>query len=81
MTSLWMIYWLEVLGSLQNAIFIIFSVFTIVLVLYGISELTKDSEEIKNINVLKKRRYNLVGYDICDKFYSIKRDSKENVFD
>lgn len=54
MTSLWMIYWLEVLGSLQNAIFIIFSVFTIVLVLYGISELTKDSEEIKNINVLKK---------------------------
>lgn len=54
MTSLWMIYWLEVLESLQNAIFIIFSVFTIVLVLYGISELTKDSEEIKNINVLKK---------------------------
>lgn len=54
MTSLWMIYWLEVLGALQNAIFIIFSVFTIVLVLYGISELTKDSEEIKNINVLKK---------------------------
>lgn len=54
MTSLWMIYWLEVLGSLQNAIFIIFSVFAIVLVLYGISELTKDSEEIKNINVLKK---------------------------
>lgn len=81
MTSLWMIYWLEVLGSLQNAIFIIFSVFTIVLVLYGISELTKNSEERKDINVLKKRRYNLVNYAICNKLYSIKRDSKENVFD
>lgn len=54
MTSLWMIYWLEVLESLQNAIFIIFSVFTIVLVLHGISELAKNSEERKDINVLKK---------------------------
>ena len=54
MTSLWLIYWLEVLESLQNAIFIIFSVFTVVLVLYGISELTKNSEERKDINVLKK---------------------------
>lgn len=54
MTSLWLIYWLEVLESLQNAIFIILSVFTIVLVLYGISELTKNSEEKKDINVLKK---------------------------
>lgn len=54
MTSLWLIYWLEVLGSLQNAIFIILSVFTIVLVIYGINELTKDSEERKDINVLKK---------------------------
>lgn len=54
MSSLWLIYWLEVLGSLQNAIFIILSVFTIVLVIYGINELTKDSEEKKDINVLKK---------------------------
>lgn len=54
MTSLWLIYWLEVLESLQNAIFIILSVFTIVLVIYGIGELTKDSEEKKDINVLKK---------------------------
>lgn len=54
MTSLWMIYWLEVLESLQNAIFIIFSAFTIVLVIYGLNELTKNSEERKDINVLKK---------------------------
>lgn len=54
MSSLWLIYWLEVLGSLQNAIFIILSVFTTVLVIYGINELTKDSEERKDINVLKK---------------------------
>lgn len=54
MISPWTIYWLGVLESLQSTIFIILSVFTIVLVLYGISELTKDSEEIKNINVLKK---------------------------
>ena len=54
MTSLWMIYWLEVLESLQNAIFIILSVFTIVLVIYGLNELTKNSEEKKDINVLKK---------------------------
>ena len=54
MTSLWLIYWLEVLESLQNAIFIILSVFTIVLVIYGIGELTKNSEEKKDINVLKK---------------------------
>lgn len=54
MTSLWMIYWLEVLGSLQNAIFIILSVFTIVLVIYGLNELTKDSEERKDFNTLKK---------------------------
>ena len=54
MTSLWLIYWLEVLGSLQNAIFIILSVFTIVLVIYGLNELTKNSEERKDINVLKK---------------------------
>ena len=53
-TSLWLIYWLEVLGSLQNAIFIIFSVFTIVLVIYGLNELTKNSEERKDISVLKK---------------------------
>lgn len=33
-TSLWLIYWLEVLGSLQNVIFIILSAFTIVLVIY-----------------------------------------------
>lgn len=80
-TSLWLIYWLEVLGSLQNAIFIILSVFTIVLVIYGLNELTKNSEERKDISVLKKRNYNLVGYTICDKPYSNKRDSKENVFD
>lgn len=54
MTSLWLIYWLEVLGSLQNAIFIILSVFTIVLVIYGLNELTKNSEERKDISVLKK---------------------------
>lgn len=53
-TSLWLIYWLEVLGSLQNAIFIILSVFTIVLVIYGLNELTKNSEERKDISVLKK---------------------------
>lgn len=53
-TSLWLIYWLEVLGSLQNAIFIILSVFTIVLVIYGLDELTKNSEERKDISVLKK---------------------------
>ena len=54
MISPWTIYWLGVLESLQNAIFIIFSVFTIVLVLHGISELAKNSEERKDINVLKK---------------------------
>lgn len=54
MISPWIIYWSEVLGSLQNAIFIILSVFTIVLVIYGINELTKNSEERKNISVLKK---------------------------
>ena len=54
MTSIWLIYWLEVLGSLQNAIFIILSVFTIVLVIYGLNELTKNSEERKDISVLKK---------------------------
>ena len=53
-TSLWLIYWLEVLRSLQNAIFIILSVFTIVLVIYGLNELTKNSEERKDISVLKK---------------------------
>lgn len=53
-TSLWLIYWLEVLGSLQNVIFIILSVFTIVLVIHGINELTKNSEERKDISVLKK---------------------------
>lgn len=53
-TSLWLIYWLEVLGSLQNAIFIILSAFTIVLVIYGLNELTKNSEERKDISVLKK---------------------------
>lgn len=51
-TSLWLIYWLEVLGSLQNAIFIILSVFTIVLVIYGLNELTKNSEERKDISVI-----------------------------
>ena len=81
MISPWTIYWLGVLESLQSTIFIILSVFTIVLVIHGINELTKDSEERKDINILKKRHYNLVGYDICDKLYSIKRDSKENVFD
>lgn len=54
MTSLWLIYWLEVLESLQSTIFIILSVFTIVLVIHGINELTKDSEERKDINILKK---------------------------
>ena len=54
MTSLWLIYWLEVLGSLQNVIFIILSAFTIVLVIYGLNELTKNSEERKDINILKK---------------------------
>lgn len=53
-TSIWLIYWLEILGSLQNAIFIILSAFTIVLVIHGINELTKDSEERKDINILKK---------------------------
>lgn len=53
-TSIWLIYWLEVLGSLQNVIFIILSVFTIVLVIYGLNELTKNSEERKDISVLKK---------------------------
>lgn len=46
-TSLWLIYWLEVLGSLQNAIFIILSVFTIVLVIYGLNELTKIQKKEK----------------------------------
>lgn len=53
-TSLWLIYWLEVLGSLQNVIFIILSAFTIVLVIYGLNELTKNSEERKDISVLKR---------------------------
>lgn len=53
-TSIWLIYWLEVLGSLQNVIFIILSAFTIVLVIYGLNELTKNSEERKDISVLKK---------------------------
>lgn len=52
--SLWLIYWLEVLGSLQNVIFIILSAFTIVLVIYGLNELTKNSEERKDISGLKK---------------------------
>lgn len=81
MISPWTIYWLGVLESLQSTIFIILSVFTIVLVIHGINELTKNSEERKDINILKKRHYNLVGYDICGELYSIKRDSKENVFD
>ena len=34
--------------------FIILSVFTIVLVIYGLNELTKNSEERKDISVLKK---------------------------
>ena len=80
-TSLWLIYWLEVLGSLQNAIFIILSVFTIVLVIYGLNELTKKFRRKKRYQRIKKRNYNLVGYTICDKPYSNKRDSKENVFD
>lgn len=54
MISPWTIYWLGVLESLQSTIFIILSVFTIVLVIHGINELTKDSEERKNINILKK---------------------------
>lgn len=54
MISPWTIYWLGVLESLQSTIFIILSVFTIVLVIHGISELTKDSEERKDINILKK---------------------------
>lgn len=54
MISPWLIYWLGVLESLQNTIFIILSVSTIVLVIHGINELTKDSEERKNISVLKK---------------------------
>jgi uncharacterized membrane protein len=54
MTSLWTIYWLGVLESLQSTIFIILSVFTIVLVIHGINELTKNSEERKDINILKK---------------------------
>lgn len=53
-TSLWLIYWLEVLGSLQNVIFVILSAFTIVLVIYGLNELTKNSEEREDISVLKK---------------------------
>ena len=54
MISPWTIYWLGVLESLQSAIFIILSVFTIVLVIHGINELTKNSEERKDINILKK---------------------------
>lgn len=54
MISPWTIYWLGVLESLQNTIFIILSVFTIVLVIYGLNELTKNSEERKDISVLKK---------------------------
>lgn len=54
MISPWTIYWLGVLESLQSAIFIILSVFTIVLVIYGINELAKDSEERKDFNTLKK---------------------------
>ena len=54
MISLWTIYWLGVLESLQSTIFIILSVFTIVLVIHGINELTKNSEERKDINILKK---------------------------
>ena len=46
MISPWTIYWLGVLESLQSTIFIILSVFTIVLVILGLNELTKDSEEI-----------------------------------
>lgn len=54
MISPWTIYWLGVLESLQSTIFIILSVFTIVLVILGINELTKNSEERKDINILKK---------------------------
>lgn len=54
MISPWTIYWLGVLESLQSTIFIILSVFTIVLVILGLNELTKDSEERKDINILKK---------------------------
>ena len=54
MISPWTIYWLGVLESLQSTIFIILSVFTIVLVIHGINELTKDSEERKDFNTLKK---------------------------
>jgi uncharacterized membrane protein len=54
MISPWLIYWLGVLESLQSTIFIILSVFTIVLVIHGINELTKNSEERKDINILKK---------------------------
>lgn len=38
MISPWTIYWLGVLESLQSTIFIILSVFTIVLVIHGIRE-------------------------------------------
>lgn len=54
MISPWTIYWLGVLESLQNTFFIILSVSTIVLVIHGINELTKNSEERKDINILKK---------------------------
>lgn len=54
MISPWTIYWLGVLESLQSTIFIILSVFTIVLVIRGIYELTKDSEERKDFGTLKK---------------------------
>ena len=54
MISPWTIYWLGVLESLQSTIFIILSVLTVVLVIHGINELTKDSEERKDINILKK---------------------------
>lgn len=54
MISPWTIYWLGVLESLQNTFFIILSVSTIVLVIYRINELTKDSEERKDFNTLKK---------------------------
>lgn len=54
MISPWTIYWLGVLESLQSTIFIILSVFTIVLVILGLNELTKNSEERKDINILKK---------------------------
>lgn len=54
MISPWTIYWLGVLESLQSTIFIILSVFTIVLVIFGLNELAKNSEERKDINILKK---------------------------